>query len=123
MGVPEWGVYEELFNTDNERFGGSGVVNAGKLKCQDEPWNGREQSIVVRVPPLGGMVLKRTGTLRRPAKKTAATAKKPAAKKAIKKADEKDAKPAAKKTAAKKAPAKKASSAKGTLEKKAAAKK
>ena len=38
MGVPEWGVYEELFNSDEERFGGSGVTNVGKLKCQDEPW-------------------------------------------------------------------------------------
>ena len=130
MGVPEWGVYEEVFNTDNERFGGSGVLNAGKLKCQDEPWNGREQSVVVRVPPLGGMILKRTGTLRRPAKKTAggAAAKKPAAKKA----DEKDAKPAAKATAKKAAPkkaaekkpaAKKAAPAKGRSEKKPAAKK
>ena len=112
MGVPEWGVYEELFNTDNERFGGSGVVNTGKIKCQDEPWNGREQSIVVRVPPLGGMILKKTGTLRRPAKKTAA--KKPATKKAA----EKDAKPAAKKAAPKKT-----ASARGASEKKPAAKK
>ena len=106
MGVPEWGVYEELFNTDDERFGGSGVLNSGKIKCQDEPWNGREQSIVVRIPPLGGMILKRTGALRRPAKKTATTkkpaAKKPAAKKTA--AAEKDTKTAAKTT---KAPAKK----------------
>ena len=84
LGVPEWGVYEELFNTDNERFGGSGVINTGKIKCQDEPWNGREQSVVVRIPPLGGMILKRTGAQRRPAKKSEAkpAAKKPAAKKA-----------------------------------------
>ena len=109
MGVPEWGVYEELFNSDDERFGGSGVVNTGKLKCQDKPWNGREQSIVVRVPPLAGMVLKKTGTLRRPAKKTAA--KKEAAK------------PAAKKAPARKPAAKKASTVKGTSAKKPATKK
>ena len=108
MGVPEWGVYEELFNTDNERFGGSGVVNTGKIKCQDEPWNGREQSIVVRVPPLAGMVLKRTGTLRRPAKKTAAAEKKPATKKA---------------SAPKKSATKKAAAVKEKSEKKPAAKK
>ena len=83
-------------------------MNTGKLKCQDEPWNGREQSIVVRVPPLAGMVLKKTGALRRPAKKKAATkaatksatAKKPAAKKAASTVKEKSAKkPAAKKKA------------------------
>ena len=128
MGVPEWGVYEEIFNTDNERFGGSGVLNTGKLKCQDEPWNGREQSIVVRVPPLAGMVLKRTGTLRRPAKKTATEAKKPAPKKTAKKSDEKTAKPAAKSAtkkaaAPKKAATKKAAAVKEKSEKKPAAKK
>ena len=128
MGVPEWGVYEEIFNTDNERFGGSGVINTGKIKCQDEPWNGREQSIVVRVPPLAGMVLKRTGTLRRPAKKTATEAKKPAPKKTAKKSDEKTAKPAAKSAtkkaaAPKKAATKKAAAVKEKSEKKPAAKK
>ena len=128
MGVPEWGVYEEVFNTDNERFGGSGVINTGKIKCQDEPWNGREQSIVVRVPPLAGMVLKRTGTLRRPAKKTATEAKKPAPKKTAKKSDEKTAKPAAKSAtkkaaAPKKAATKKAAAVKEKSEKKPAAKK
>ena len=127
MGVPEWGVYEELFNTDNERFGGSGVLNTGKIKCQDEPWNGREQSIVVRVPPLGGMILKKTGAQRRPAKKTAssgaAKAKKPASKAQGKKAAEKDAKPAAKKAATKKPTAKKAPAVRGASEKKPVAKK
>lgn len=128
MGVPEWGVYEEVFNTDNERFGGSGVINTGKIKCQDELWNGREQSIVVRVPPLAGMVLKRTGTLRRPAKKTATEAKKPTPKKTAKKSDEKTAKPAAKSAtkkaaAPKKAATKKAAAVKEKSEKKPAAKK
>ena len=127
MGVPEWGVYEELFNTDNERFGGSGVLNTGKIKCQDEPWNGREQSIVVRVPPLGGMILKKTGAQRRPAKKTAssgaAKAKKPASKAQGKKAAEKDAKPAAKKAATKKPAAKKAPAVRGASEQKPVAKK
>ena len=103
---PEWGVYEELFNSDDERYGGSGVINTGKLKCQDEPWNGREQSVVVRVPPLGGMILKKTGTLRRPAKKKPAAAK-PAAKTATKAAAKTAEKAAPKKPAAKKPAAKK----------------
>ncbi len=79
MGVPEWGYYQDIFNSDDEHFGGSGVVNTGKLKTQDEPWNGQEQSLVVRVPPLGGMILKKVGTFKRPVKKTAE--KKPATKK------------------------------------------
>lgn len=120
MGVPEWGVYEELFNSDEERFGGSGVVNTGKIKCQDEPWNGREQSVVVRVPPLAGMVLKRTGALRRPAKKTAA--KTTAAKTTTKAAGTKT-KAAAKTTAAKTATTKKAPAKKAPAQKSAARKK
>ena len=96
LGVPEWGVYSELFNSDAAEFGGSGVVNEGKLKCEDEPWNGRDQSVVVRVPPLAGVVLKRTGTLRRPVKKAPASAAKPA-----------QAKTAAAPAATKAAPAKK----------------
>ena len=79
MGVPEWCTYGEVFNSDEERFGGSGVVNEGRLKCEDVPWNGREQSIVVRVPPLGGAIFKRVAAQRKPASKTAAAAAKPAA--------------------------------------------
>ena len=121
MGVPEWGVYEELFNTDEERFGGSGVINSGKIKCQDEPWNGREQSVVVRVPPLGGIVLKRTGAQRRPAKKTAEA--KPAAKKAAPKkpaAAKKEEEPATKAKSGEKKPATKKAATKKTAAKKKA---
>jgi 1,4-alpha-glucan branching enzyme len=69
MGVPAWGVWEELLSSDDERFGGSGVTNTVRLAAEDEPWNGCEQSITVRVPPLGGMILACTGELKRPAKK------------------------------------------------------
>ena len=79
MGVPEWCTYGEVFNSDEERFGGSGVVNDGRLKCEDVPWNGREQSIVVRVPPLGGAIFKRVAAQRKPASKTAVAAAKTAA--------------------------------------------
>ncbi len=74
MGVPAWGVWEELLSSDDERFGGSGVTNAARLETEDEPWNGCEQSVVVRVPPLGGMILARTGALKRPAKKSSEAA-------------------------------------------------
>ena len=84
MGVPEWCTYGEVFNSDAEEFGGSGVVNEGRLKCEDVPWNGRAQSIVVRVPPLGGAIFKRVTAQRKPSARavTASTtaAKKPAAK-------------------------------------------
>ena len=113
LGVPEWGVYAEKFNSDAAEFGGSGVLNEGRLRCEDVAWNGREQSIVLRVPPLAGVVLKKVAKQakpKKPAAKTAAakapatSAKKPAAKATAKKASA--SKPVAK------APAKKAATAK-----------
>ena len=54
LGVPEWGYYAEKFNSDAVEFGGSGVLNEGRIPCEDVAWNGREQSIVLRIPPLAG---------------------------------------------------------------------
>lgn len=70
IGVPTLGSYQEILNSDAEEFGGSGVVNTGVLEAEDEPWNGRDASLVVRIPPLGGMVLKCTHAIH-PPKKTA----------------------------------------------------
>ncbi len=133
LGVPEEGYYEELFNSDAEQFGGSGVVNIGKLETSETPWNGREQSVVLRVPPLGGLILHRTGALRKRRAtttrvKTATTkataAKKPAAKVKAAAAEKKaPAKPATKKPAAKKTVASKTTTkpaAKAAAEKKPA---
>ena len=70
MGVPKSGIYEEIFNSDDPAFGGSGVANVGRIESEDVPWNGREDSIVVRVPPLAGLVFKRTAALpKKPADK------------------------------------------------------
>ena len=118
LGVPEWGVYAEKFNSDAAEFGGSGVLNEGRLRCEDVAWNGREQSVVLRIPPLAGIVLKKvanqakpkpaSGKAAAPAKKAAAPAKKPAAKTAAAKATpakKPAAKAAAKPTATKTEPA------------------
>ena len=70
LGVPRPGVWEEVFNTDAQEFGGSGVTNAGvKFKSEEKPWNNQDQSIVLRVPPLGGTILRYVRPL--PAKRTA----------------------------------------------------
>ena len=118
LGVPEWGVYAEKFNSDAAEFGGSGVLNEGRLRCEDVAWNGREQSVVLRIPPLAGIVLKKvanqakpkpaSGKAAAPAKKAAAPAKKPTAKTAAAKATpakKPAAKAAAKPTATKTEPA------------------
>ena len=77
------------------------------------PWNGRENSLVLRVPPLGGIILKRTADL--PPKKKA-PAKKAAGKPAA-------AKSAAPKTAAAKPAANAATPAKTTKPAKASSNK
>ena len=107
LGVPEWGYYAEKFNSDAVEFGGSGVLNEGRIPCEDVAWNGREQSIVLRIPPLAGVVLKKVARQAKP-KKAVKAAAKPAAKASAKKPAAKKA-PAAKVTArpaAKKSPVK-----------------
>lgn len=59
LGVPSAGVYEEIFNSDCEEFGGSGVINVGDLESTGIPWNNAEDSLKLRVPPLGMLVLQR----------------------------------------------------------------
>ena len=82
IGVPQPGIYEEVFNSDDEAYGGSGVTNKGvKFTSTDEPWNGQKQSIVIRVPPLGGTALRFVGPLPKPKKTATAKAKVTAAKK------------------------------------------
>ena len=58
LGVPYSGVYEEIFNSDSEEFGGSGVVNIGDMKTTGASWNYLPDSIKLRVPPLGMTIIK-----------------------------------------------------------------
>ncbi len=59
LGVPQQGRYREVFNSDEERFGGSGVKNLQPADSEPLPWNRCQHSVVVHVPPLGMIVLER----------------------------------------------------------------
>ncbi|MBQ8331845.1 MAG: 1,4-alpha-glucan branching protein GlgB [Clostridia bacterium] len=64
IGVPVDGIYEEIFNSDDESFGGSGVINTGNLRAVGQPENYLPASLRLRIPPLGMSVLrckKKTG--------------------------------------------------------------
>ncbi len=62
LGAPEPGRWREIFNSDEERFGGSGLhYNPGILRTEEVPANGRAQSLTLTVPPLGGVILRRDG--------------------------------------------------------------
>jgi 1,4-alpha-glucan branching enzyme len=58
IGVPVMGAYEEVFNSDNERFGGSGQRNQEKLVAEEHNWQNKQYSIVLTVPPLATVYLK-----------------------------------------------------------------
>ncbi len=57
VGLPFGGEWEEVLNTDDEAFGGSGVVNVGPIVAESVSWNGRPASVELRVPPLGAVWL------------------------------------------------------------------
>ena len=59
IGVPFAGTYKEVFNSDAEKYGGSGVVNKKAAVSEKMPWNHYQNSIRVKVPPLGMVVLER----------------------------------------------------------------
>ena len=56
IGVPEAGVYLEVFNSDSEYYGGSNTGN-WQLVAEEKEWMGRPYSIVLTLPPLAGIVL------------------------------------------------------------------
>ncbi len=58
IGVNEEGEYEEIFNSDAVKFGGSGFENGGIIKSHSEYSHDRPHSITIRIPPLGFAVFK-----------------------------------------------------------------
>lgn len=58
IGVPYEGKYKEIMNSDEKKYGGSGIINTEILVSDKEPWDGRDYSVGLKVPPLGMVVLK-----------------------------------------------------------------
>ncbi|WP_183474988.1 1,4-alpha-glucan branching protein GlgB [Limimaricola variabilis] len=57
IGVPEGGEWMELLNTDAEIYGGSGVINSGRITARPEECHGRSVSLSLTLPPLATVVL------------------------------------------------------------------
>ena len=123
IGVTQYGVYNTVFNTDDDQYGGYGCANNPiDVMTEEEGCHGLDQSIVINVPPMSAMFFKCVKPMENPAVKRREEEAKKAAEEA-KKAEEAAKKAAEKKKApAKKAPAKK-SAEKPAEEKKAPAKK
>jgi 1,4-alpha-glucan branching enzyme len=124
VGVPVYGIYEEVFNSESAEFGGCGVVNSGDIKSDEVKDHEMPYSIEITLPPLGVMYfkLKEKLALPKPKKSTSKmAAKKKAA--AAKSKTEKAEKPAEEKSAPKAKKPAKAEESKAEKPKKATAKK
>ena len=58
IGLHNNGKLVEIFNTDAELFGGSGVTNLGELNIENLPYDGRDYSISLDLAPLAVMVFR-----------------------------------------------------------------
>jgi 1,4-alpha-glucan branching enzyme len=58
IGLPRKGKLTEVFNSDAKIYGGSGIINSGKLVIDASPYDGRDYSIELELPPLSVTVFK-----------------------------------------------------------------
>lgn len=56
IGIPFNAKINEIFSSDDKKYGGSGVTNTS-LKVKKTPWNGRDFSVDLTLPPLGITIL------------------------------------------------------------------
>ena len=143
IGVPDYGVYTEILNSDDPQYGGYDCTdNPEFIEASVDPMHGLEQSINISVPPMGAVYLKCIEKKENPRvkaeqeaaekariaaeKKAAAAAKRKATlakkkaeaeAKAKAEAEAKTAETKEEKTEAKKAPAKKAPAKKAATKK------
>ena len=66
IGVPHFGEYEEIFNSDSAEFGGTGVSNTGTLTTVPMKIHGYKQGLSLTLPPLGVIYLMCTKELECP---------------------------------------------------------
>jgi 1,4-alpha-glucan branching enzyme len=58
LGLPGGGAWHEALNSDAEPYGGSGVGNLGRVRAEPTPWQGREHSAQIVLPPLACVFLR-----------------------------------------------------------------
>jgi 1,4-alpha-glucan branching enzyme len=58
VGVPRWGFWKEVLNSDAELYGGSGRGNWGGAEAEPIPAQGRDHSFSLTLPPLGVLFFK-----------------------------------------------------------------
>jgi 1,4-alpha-glucan branching enzyme len=58
LGAPQAGFWKEVLNTDSGIYGGTNFGNLGGAQTQEVPAHGQAQSLVLALPPLGGIVMR-----------------------------------------------------------------
>jgi 1,4-alpha-glucan branching enzyme len=58
VGVPHPGFYREILNTDSTHYEGTGTGNSGGVRAEPLPWNKRNHSLKLKLPPLAAVYLK-----------------------------------------------------------------
>lgn len=57
-GVPAAGPWKQIFNTDEEKYWGSGITNPKVVQSEPEAWHGKDNSILITLPPLSVLMFK-----------------------------------------------------------------
>jgi 1,4-alpha-glucan branching enzyme len=57
IGVPARTTYRQVFSSDDRRYGGSDLETPAVVEAEPTPFHGFAQSVVLRLPPLGALVL------------------------------------------------------------------
>lgn len=65
VGVSSDGSWKEVFNSDAAEFGGSGVINYDPVEAENHQWHGKANSVILDLPPMGAVVLKKIVTTRK----------------------------------------------------------
>lgn len=59
IGVPSAGEWQEIFNSDQHQYWGSGMINYHPIATEPQPWHGKENSMHITAPPLGAAIFKK----------------------------------------------------------------
>ncbi|MGH9336390.1 MAG: alpha amylase C-terminal domain-containing protein, partial [Vicinamibacteria bacterium] len=61
LGVPRDGFWEEVLNSDSKDYGGTGQGNLGGVEAAPVSAHGRDQSLLLVVPPLSASIFRHRG--------------------------------------------------------------
>ncbi|MGN1063235.1 MAG: 1,4-alpha-glucan branching enzyme, partial [Alphaproteobacteria bacterium] len=58
IGVNESGIYRQIFNSDDQKYQGSGVSNDGDIQTEEPGWNFKSFALQIVLPPLSVVAFK-----------------------------------------------------------------